>query len=238
MRRTIRKKPVVRLRKKGSSRAGAPTVIFKPASTKFVLWICGLVGAGLVWFLGLPAAINGFLKEFPHAAESLGIWMPVDQRMAGDWSLVQTCDPSKAPLPELSDELTPAHPANLDLHLDFRGSAISGGILSAGLSANAPEPEAFLDGVADGAIAKVRVFDWVDGKPVSMGHVALRRAANDCLRFEAVDPAASPFFPANALLARQPAGYFDGLPREGGLLQGAIDAAVKDIYNKRRSKKR
>ncbi len=195
-----------------------------------ILPISGWLAAAFMGALNLPGAINSFVKEYPAAAESTGIWLPIDQRITGDWSAVQSCSLDHIDLPDLSDSDEQLRPkVGLDLHLEVQGKIISGSILSKGLSANAPQPEAFLAGLVDGTTARLQVFDWIDGKPVVFSNIKVLRTRSGCLEFEVADSGRSRFFPTTAVLARQSPGYFDGLPREGGLLKQAIEDVVRNM---------
>ncbi|WP_374410838.1 hypothetical protein [Novosphingobium colocasiae] len=197
--------------------------------------ISGWATAAFMGFLNLPGAINNFVDQFPTAAERTGIWLPLDHRITGDWSEVRSCTQNHVDLPDLTksdEQLRPQ--VGVDLHLEVQRNMVSGSILSNGLSANAPFPEAVLAGVVDGTTARLQVFDWVGGKPVVFSEVEIRRTRSGCLKLDVVSPADPILFPKSSILAKQPQGYFDSLPREGGVIRKVFDDAVKDVQSHRK----
>ncbi|SLK10504.1 hypothetical protein [Novosphingobium mathurense] len=197
--------------------------------------VSGWVVAGMQMLLNLPAQLNSAMKEGPIAAESLGVYLPVDKRLNGDWALVEKCEVDPFEVGELTDGNSEADTrgSGLDLTVEFSPDGVTGEILSGGLSDRAPYPEAFMKGIAAGESARLRVFDWREGKAVTYANVTLGRRNDGCLDFQVVNQSEE-FFPQHALLMRRSNGYFDSLPRNGGIIKGLIEKSHKNKSNERR----
>jgi len=127
--------------------------------------------------------------------------------------------------------------SGLDVSLRFenRKGLVTGEIMSEGLSKHYVFPEAQMKGAASGENIKLRVFDWINAKPVTLATVKFRRVNEDCLSFELVDGSSS-ILPRKAYLTRQTKGYYQSRTREGGLMQNALRKVIENIRHDEASK--
>ncbi len=184
---------------------------------KNVFAISGWIAALFMGLLNLPAQINSFRKELPAAAEGVGLWAPVDSKSNGNWSLVKTCKGDPFEVGDLDDgpAKSTLKGSGLDLALQVDGDAIHGEVMSKGLQKNFAWPEATIVGAVYRSKSRIRVLDWIGGKPVTLANVDLSRTAKGCLEFRVIDQSGE-FFPQTALLKREGMDYYKSLPRDGG----------------------
>ena len=197
------------------------------------LAVSGWAAALFMGLLNLPAAINSFAKELPSAAETTGIWVPIDKRFGGAWGMVPDCQVDPFKVGDLTE--SPPPPGHgLDLILTFDGDEVSGEIISEGLRKRYVFPEVEMVGRASGPTAELRVFDWVDAKPVTLAKIDVTRVGNNCLKFNTKGQAAD-FFPANAFLARESSQEYKHIPRDSQMLGDVVKEAVRRNEYRRRA---
>lgn len=184
----------------------------------------GWIAAGLMGFLNLPAAINSFNKELPSAAESTGVWKPIDSRFSGAWTKAENCNIDFFEVGNLSEESDTKH--SLDMMLKLDGNSASGQIISNGLRENHFYPEVEMVGEVQGSNVRMRVVDWIDGKPQTLAIISISRVNMNCLEFKTLSQA-SDFFPKAAWMSRETTSEFQGISRGGGRGEKLIEQAVK-----------
>ena len=195
------------------------------------LAVSGWAAALFMGLLNLPAAINSFAKELPSAAETTGLWVPIDKRFGGAWGMVPDCQVDPFEVGDLT-ESSPQPGHGLDLILRFDRDQVSGEIISEGLRKRYVFPEVEMVGRASGPTAELRVFDWVDAKPVTLAKIDVTRVGNNCLKFTTKGQAAD-FFPANAFLARESSQEYKDIPRDSQMLNDVMKEAVRRNEHRR-----
>jgi len=194
---------------------------------QIVLTASGWIAALLLGLLDLPSKINSFRKELPSAAEATGIWVPIDQRFEGAWGRATTCNDDPYHVGDLTDGADQAASIGhgLDLTLKFNGSNVSGEILSEGLRQHFIFPEVEIVGRASGSTARVRIFDWIDAKPVTLAMADLTRIGTNCLKFSLVGEKTA-IFPDTALLVRQADAEYRAISRESSFSRKLLERAA------------
>jgi hypothetical protein len=185
--------------------------------------VSGWVAAVFMGLLNLPAAINSFKKELPTAAESTGVWAPIDKRFDGAWAKVPECQTNPYEIGDISGEPLPGG-NDLDFKLKFEGARVNGEIISDQLRKGYVTAEVEMIGETSGSTAKMRVFDWIDGKATTLANADITRVGDNCLKFETVGPRTN-WFPQSALMTRETIEDYDKLSRKGEL----IDKVIADI---------
>lgn len=188
--------------------------------------VSGWVAALLMGLLNLPAAINSFNKELPSAAETTGLWVPIDKRFNGAWGMVSNCKVDPFEVGDLTESAPPTG-HGLDLTLKFDGDQVSGEIISDGLRTGYIFPEVEMVGRASGSTADLRVFDWIDAKATTLAIINITRVGSNCLKFTTIRQNTD-LLPATAFMARESNQEYKGIPRDSQLIKDVI----KGLSNK------